>query len=120
MAELVAKADKHPDRPFQQVPGGGEFFTGGRCRHAFFSMILRKIFFPPSSGYQRYWDNQAKVPYLHNTMTKEFISFDDEQSISHKAQFINGLHLGGAMVWELGQDTRPGWDCMTTIKNALE
>ncbi len=60
------------------------------------------------AGWTRYWDDTAKVPYLYNSGTKQFITYDDKKSIDEKAKYISSKNLGGAMVWELSQDTRPG------------
>ncbi len=50
----------------------------------------------------RYYHEQSEVPWLFNGST--FISYDDEQSIGAKVQFIKNKGLGGAMIWELSQD----------------
>jgi GH18 family chitinase len=60
------------------------------------------------AGWTRYWDDTAKVPYLYNSGTKQFITYDDKKSIDEKAKYIASKNLGGAMIWELSQDTRPG------------
>lgn len=72
------------------------------------------------SSYICSWDDQAKVPYLYNPATKQFISYDDEESLRLKANYVREHELGGAMVWELGQDTRPAWDGMNAINNGLK
>lgn len=69
--------------------------------------------------YQYHWDNQAKVPYLYNPSTQEFVTYDNEDSLRLKCQYIKEKNLGGAMVWELGLDVRPSWDCMRAIVEEL-
>lgn len=59
-----------------------------------------------SAGWVRYWDDACKVPYLYNSTTKQFISYDDEQSVQQKVAYLLSQGLGGAMIWELSQDTR--------------
>lgn len=54
------------------------------------------------SGYLRYFSKESMVPWLFNGST--FISYDDEQSMGLKAQYIKNSKLGGAMIWELSQD----------------
>lgn len=54
-------------------------------------------------GFTRYFHEQSMVPWLYNK--KEFISYDDAQSMSLKANYINTNGLGGAAVWELSQDS---------------
>src|SRR5690606_2285156 len=57
-----------------------------------------------NNGYERFWDEGSKVPYLFNKETLHFISHDDEESIGLKAEYIRDRGLGGAMIWELSQD----------------
>ena len=60
----------------------------------------------PNSGWTRKWDDEAKVPYLVNG--KYFLSYDDEESIGVKAQFINDNGLGGTIVWTVYGDLEFG------------
>lgn len=53
--------------------------------------------------FTRFYHSQSMVPWLFNGST--FISYDDEQSIATKAQYARAKGLGGAMVWELSQDS---------------
>ena len=59
-----------------------------------------------TAGWARYWDNTAKVPYLYNATTHQFISYDDKKSVDEKVKYIASKNLAGAMIWELSQDTR--------------
>ena len=52
----------------------------------------------------RYWDADAKAPYLYDAARKLWISYDDPQSMKAKADFIKAKGLGGAMIWELSGD----------------
>ncbi len=54
------------------------------------------------SGWTRQWDDQAKVPYM--TKGNYFLSYDDEESIGVKAQFINDNNLAGTIVWTVYGD----------------
>jgi chitinase len=55
-------------------------------------------------GFVRHWDDRAKAPYLWNSSSRTFISYDDPQSIGIKAQYVKAHHLGGMMFWELSED----------------
>jgi chitinase len=46
----------------------------------------------------------AKVPWLYNSGSKEWISYDDPESVKIKGEYIASQHLGGAMFWELSND----------------
>jgi|LSQX01.1.fsa_nt_gb chitinase len=53
-------------------------------------------------GYQRHFHPQSRVPWIYNGTT--FISYEDEESIGHKADYIKSRGLAGAMIWELSHD----------------
>ncbi len=56
----------------------------------------------PGSGWTRKWDDQAKVPYM--TKGNFFLSYDDEESITEKAKFINANNLAGTIIWTVFGD----------------
>lgn len=56
------------------------------------------------NGYKRYWNDAAQVPYLYNAAEKQFVTYDDAESIAAKVAYIENLGLGGAMIWELSSD----------------
>ncbi|SMC28227.1 chitinase [Andreprevotia lacus DSM 23236] len=53
-------------------------------------------------------------PYLYNADTREFVSYDDAQSLKTKVEYIKANGLAGVMIWELTQD-----DAQHTLLNAL-
>lgn len=53
--------------------------------------------------YTKNFHEESLVPWLYNGKT--FISYDDSQSIQLKAEYIRDKDLGGAMIWELSQDS---------------
>ncbi|WBY63972.1 glycoside hydrolase family 18 protein [Thermocaproicibacter melissae] len=55
------------------------------------------------NGYKRYWDDVCKAPYLFNGDT--FISYDDEQSIRCKCDYVRQQGYAGVFYWEHGCDT---------------
>lgn len=57
-----------------------------------------------ANGYERYWDESAKAPYLWNEDEKIFISYEDEQSIQYKIEYLKEKGLGGVMFWEYSAD----------------
>ena len=58
-----------------------------------------------AAGWTRTWDKQSQVPWLYNAAQSTMISYDDEESIGIKAEYIIDNNLGGAMFWELSGDT---------------
>jgi chitinase len=57
-------------------------------------------------GFVKYWDDVAKAPYLFNSETKVFITYDDERSIREKCAYIKKNNLAGAMFWEYSSDKK--------------
>jgi len=64
-----------------------------------------------NSSYIKYTHSVAKVPWLFNGSI--FITYDDEQSMAAKANYIIQNNLAGATIWELSQNKNG------TLLNAL-
>lgn len=58
------------------------------------------------NGFVRYWNNAAKVPYLFNAETEEFVTYDDTESFDYKIKFLKSRGLAGAMFWEVTGDRK--------------
>jgi len=54
------------------------------------------------NSFVRYWDEEAKAPYLFDG--DSFITYDDEQSLRHKCEYIRSEGLAGVMFWEYSCD----------------
>ncbi|WP_051507121.1 glycoside hydrolase family 18 protein [Saccharibacillus sacchari] len=55
------------------------------------------------NGFRRYWDDEAKAPYLYDGGTQDagtFITYDDKESIHWKCRYVIQEGLGGVMFWE--------------------
>ncbi|BBI34996.1 hypothetical protein KCTCHS21_43950 [Cohnella abietis] len=95
-------------------PEGGQYETceGGEALPGQFGTWESQIFdfsaiennYLNKDGNVRYWNEASKVPYLYNSTTKDFISYDDQQTIMYKASYIKSLDLAGAMSWEISGD----------------
>jgi chitinase len=64
------------------------------------------------NGYTRYWSAAAGEPWLYNPAAQRFgqtmgvfISYDDPHSVAERTQAVRTMHLRGAMVWEVSQDS---------------
>jgi|GEM_PF-3789889 len=67
-------------------------------------------------GYARYFHPESMVPWLFNGST--FISYEDEESMKSKGQYIRNKGLGGGMIWELSQD--PNRILLNSLYNGLK
>jgi chitinase len=52
--------------------------------------------------YTRSWENA--VPWLYNPGTGIMISYEDQESVTAKANYVLANQLGGIMIWELAAD----------------
>ena len=71
-----------------------------------YNVLVEK--FVGKQGYVRYWDATADVPYLWNAKLRNFISYEDPQSLALKVCYAREKHLGGMMFWELSLDRNGG------------
>lgn len=55
-------------------------------------------------GFERRWDDTAKVPYLWNPTSRTFITYDDPESLRIKSEYVKEHRLGGIMYWEHSHD----------------
>jgi chitinase len=70
--------------------------------------------FLQSPAYVRYWDDVAKVPWLYNADKKEWITYEDPQSMRLKGEYVVAQGLAGAMFWELSNDDGTLLDALRT------
>ena len=56
--------------------------------------------------YFRYWDNVAQAPYVYNFYKSELVTYDDEESVRVKCEYIKDYDLAGVMFWEYGSDPK--------------
>ncbi|MEA2765248.1 MAG: chitinase [Gemmatimonadaceae bacterium] len=54
--------------------------------------------------YVRHWEDDAQVPWLYDSSTGTWVSYDDPQSVAAKARYVREHRLGGVVIWELGGD----------------
>ena len=54
--------------------------------------------------FSKYWDDNAKVPYLISEDKKILISYDDEKSIGMKAAYVLDNHARGLIIWHIMGD----------------
>ncbi|KAJ1867863.1 hypothetical protein LPJ57_005827, partial [Coemansia sp. RSA 486] len=52
----------------------------------------------------RQWDPVSQTPWLFNPSTKQFISYDDPESLKIKVDYAASKGLAGTMVWSMDMD----------------
>ncbi len=68
-------------------------------------------------GYTRYWDSAAQVPYLYSEARRQFVSYEDPESLVRKCRFVREHGLGGIMFWDYAGD--PSGALLDTIDSCL-
>lgn len=56
--------------------------------------------------YYRYWDNAAQAPYLYNFYKGVFFTYDDEESVKAKCEYVKDNGMAGVMFWEYSSDSK--------------
>ncbi|KAG7173213.1 Acidic mammalian chitinase-like 4 [Homarus americanus] len=76
-----------------------------------------------NEGARRYFDESSKVPYA--VRDKDWISYDDPESVKLKAEWIKKMDFAGVMTWNLNCDDWAGvcsghkFELHNIIKNVL-
>jgi chitinase len=84
---------------FQPVDG---IPTGTRSGGILYYQDLSSFLNSPS--YIRFFDDEAEAAWMYNSDRRIAISYENEESIAHKAVYVRSLGLGGLAVWELAYD----------------
>jgi chitinase len=79
------------ERPADWTDGAGDWKVLSRTRLA-------------DPRYVRHWESRAQVPWLYDSTSGTWVSYDDPQSVAAKARYARERHLGGVVIWELGGD----------------
>ncbi|RYD74429.1 MAG: glycoside hydrolase family 18 protein [Sphingobacteriales bacterium] len=56
------------------------------------------------NGFNAFVDKAAKAPYIFNSGTKEFMTYDDEESVKEKCKYVLKNNMAGVMFWEYSSD----------------
>lgn len=87
-----------PDVPAGDTNGLGQ--TASNVGTGYGSYDDIKLQIEHLSGYTRYFDEQAKAPFVYTG--SEFISYEDEVSIKAKCNYVKEKGLAGMMYWAYG------------------
>jgi chitinase len=65
-----------------------------------------------------HYDTTCKAPYLFNSLTGKFVTYDNELSIKEKVRYVNQNHMAGVMIWELTYDNETE-DMLMMVMDAM-
>jgi chitinase len=57
-----------------------------------------------NSAYTRFWDKNASAPYLYSKKDSTWITYEDEESLALKMNYVKEQGLAGVMFWEMSED----------------
>jgi chitinase len=66
---------------------------------AFYHDILAK-----ERHFTKYWDERARTPYMVSTAWNVLVSYDDEESVRAKAEYVLAQGAHGVIIWEITGD----------------
>jgi len=68
------------------------------------AITYRQILPLLDAGWEKHWDDEARVPWIGLPGTDQRISYEDPQSVRLKAQWAKNQGIGGVFFWEISQD----------------
>jgi len=82
--------------------GGGEPgpFTNATGFMSYYEICMKLL--DPADGWVKRYDDVGKVPFMHKD--RQWIGYEDEDSLKIKMDFIRGRGYAGAMTWALDMD----------------
>ncbi|MBA65082.1 MAG: hypothetical protein CMG55_04695 [Candidatus Marinimicrobia bacterium] len=93
-------------------PNINESFTGNTI-----DVIYYDIPELVGNGWDYYWDNDAFCPYLIKGDSTQIITYENQESIGAKCQYVLDNDYGGVMIWALSYDnTSNGQELIQSIQ----
>ena len=89
----VAAVNNGLFQPGKEVPGA----------YANYSNITAQML---NNGFTRYWDSVASAPYLYNSNSQTFVTYEDPESLALKARYVRDQGLAGIMFWDYEGDSQ--------------
>jgi len=92
---------------FSEASGGANgIWDGGRP--AGVNPYTHMLTLENDPSFTKYYDNEAKVPYLYSEEKGEMYTYEDKQSLGEKVDYVKNNQLGGMIIWELSGDAPVG------------
>ena len=95
----------------------GLIISGGDCGASIrYNLIVSEYLSKPTVT--EYWDDKAKAPWLFDTATNTFISYDNPKSIKIKCDYVKTKGAAGIFWWDYGSDSTG--DLITAVNEKLD
>lgn len=56
--------------------------------------------------FEKYYDKKAEAPYLYNKSEGIFLTYEDEESLKAKCEYVMDNNYGGMILWEITGDSK--------------
>ncbi|XP_050091877.1 chitotriosidase-1-like [Anopheles aquasalis] len=93
----LANAYNHDLRDTAEAPGNPGSYTNNAGTLAYYE-VLENL----QNGFTRARDHTQKVPYAYSG--RQWMSYDDPESIADKCNYAVNRNLGGVMMWSIDMD----------------
>ena len=112
-----------------KLPEGSTSFYGVNCDEGAVTIKYKDIKstylskLDSSDNIKRVWDSSAQAPYLcitNENGNNYFITYDDVESVTLKAEYVLENKLAGIMFWDLGEEDRTTNDLVGAIKSVIK
>ena len=103
--------------PLEKIVLGIPFYGHGDGK-AFEDYVDFKDISVSAGKYNVLWDNTAKVPYVTDAAGKMVLTYDNEQSVGLKAEYVSEKSLAGAMYWNIEADDA-NWTLSKAVASRL-
>lgn len=114
--DLLTESDHQPNKSSE---GAGA--AGGATKEAgvlAYYEIAQRL---SSKQLERVWHDCTHTPYAYSTVTNEWVSYEDEESVAYKTSYLIREGLAGAMVWAIAlDDFKNGNPLQHKIKEILD
>ena len=82
----------------------GVITSDGDCGASIRYNIIKNDYLSKSTVTE-YWDDSACAPWLYDTATGTFISYDNPRSIEYKCDYVKTKGVAGIFWWDYGSDS---------------
>ncbi|KAI7851020.1 glycoside hydrolase superfamily [Circinella umbellata] len=104
------QADQHDSYASEPCPGATKKSYSGEMQ---WRSIKQSVL--SNNSWRKYYNSDTRTPFAYNDQQKQFLSFDNPQSLKAKVDYVKKYKLGGIMFWSLEMD-----DEEHTLLNALQ
>ncbi|KAL9943709.1 Endochitinase 1 [Verticillium nonalfalfae] len=73
----------------------------------------------PAPGAEERWDAEAVAAWSYDKKTRELVTYDNQNSVKRKADYLVKKRLGGAVFWESAGDRAGDRSLVRTVSKAM-